>query len=141
VEVMMRMDAGMYDKDHRSQPVAGLDDVRRAQEVVRSVHMDRELVHYASRLVGVTRSPDQHLPRQIARLVEYGASPRATIAFCKAARARALLSGRNHVVPEDIAALAHRVLRHRLILGFEAASSNVTPDVVVDAVLQAVRVP
>jgi MoxR-like ATPase len=103
--------------------------------------MDRELVHYASRLVGVTRSPDQHLPRQIARLVEYGASPRATIAFCKAARARALLSGRNHVVPADIAALAHRVLRHRLILGFEAASSNVTPDVVVDAVLQAVRVP
>jgi MoxR-like ATPase len=105
------------------------------------VHMERELMHYASQLVGVTRFADQHLPRQIARLIEYGASPRATIAFCKAARALALLSGRSHVVPEDIAELAHRVLRHRLILGFEAASANITAEVVVDAVLQAVRVP
>ena len=80
-------------------------------------------------------------PRQVARLVEYGASPRATIAFVKAARALALLSGRTHVIPDDIATLAHRVLRHRLILGFEAASNGVTPEVIIDAVLQAVRVP
>ncbi|MDI6629336.1 MAG: zinc-binding dehydrogenase, partial [Rhodococcus sp. (in: high G+C Gram-positive bacteria)] len=63
-----------------------------------------------------------------------GASPRATIALCTSARALALLSGRNHVVPGDIADLAHRVLQHRLILGFEAASAGVTPDVVIDAV-------
>jgi MoxR-like ATPase len=141
VEVMFRMDAGIYDKEHHSPPVVSLDDVRRLQAVVRGVHMERELMHYASQLVGVTRAAEQYLPRQIARLIEYGASPRATIAFCKAARALALLSGRSHVVPEDIAKLAHRVLRHRLILGFEAASANVTAEVVVDAVLQAVRVP
>ena len=85
--------------------------------------------------------PEQFLPRQLGRLIEYGASPRATIAFCQAARALAVLSGRNHVIPDDIAKLAHRVLRHRLILGFEAASASVTPDIVIDAVLQAVRVP
>ena len=79
---------------------------------------------YASQLVDVTRHPEQALPKQMARLVEYGASPRATIAFCKAARAQAVLSGRAHVLPEDIAKLAHRVLRHRLILGFEAASAR-----------------
>ena len=81
------------------------------------------------------------MPRQLARLVEYGASPRATIAFCRAARALAVLSGRAHVIPDDIAKLAHRVLRHRLILGFEAASNGDTPEAVIDAVLQAVRVP
>jgi MoxR-like ATPase len=141
VEVMFRMDAGIYDKNHRSRPVVGLNDVRRLQDVVRNIHMDRTLMHYASELVSVTRTPEQFLPRQLSRLIEYGASPRATIAFCQAARALALLSGRNHVIPDDIAKLAHRVLRHRLILGFEAASTNITPEVIIDAVLQAVRVP
>jgi MoxR-like ATPase len=103
--------------------------------------MDRGLVEYASRLVNVTREPGRHLPANLARLIEYGASPRATLAFCRTARAMAVLRGRDHVVPDDVARLAHRVLRHRLILGFEAASARVTPDVVVDAVLRAVRVP
>ncbi|MCV7419626.1 AAA family ATPase [Mycobacterium yunnanensis] len=141
VEVISRMDAGLYDKDHRTAPVVSLDDVRRARRLVTSVHMDRALIQYASHLVGVTRDPQAHLSPGIARLIEYGASPRATIAFCRSARALAVLRGRTHVVPDDIAKLAHRVLRHRLILGFEAASARVTPDVVVDAVLQAVRVP
>jgi MoxR-like ATPase len=141
VEVIIRMDAGLYDKERRSQPVADLADVRQLQDVVRDVHMDRALMQYASELVGVTRNPAAFLPAKLARLIEYGASPRATIAFCKAARALAVLAGRNHVIPDDIAKLAHRVLRHRLILGFEAASSNVTPEVIVDAVLRAVRVP
>ncbi|OBK73756.1 MoxR family ATPase [Mycobacterium sp. 1274761.0] len=141
VEVMDRMDAGLYDKDHRTRPVVDLDDVRRLQAIVRHVYMDRALRRYASELVAVTRAPDEVLPRQLARLVEYGASPRATITFVKSARALALLSGRAHVIPDDVAALAHRVLRHRLILGFEAASNGVTPEVIIDAVLQAVRVP
>jgi MoxR-like ATPase len=141
VEVMFRLDAGVYDKDHKVAPVIGLDDVRRLQAVVRDVHMDPVLMHYASQLVGVTRTPAQFLPPQLARVIEYGASPRATIAFCKAARALALLSGRDHVRPEDIGQLAHRVLRHRLILGFEAANAKITPETVIDAVLQSVRVP
>jgi MoxR-like ATPase len=141
VEVMFRLDAGVYDKDRKVAPVIGLDDVRRLQAVVRDIHMDPVLMHYASQLVGVTRTPAQFLPPQLARVIEYGASPRATIAFCKAARALALLSGRDHVRPEDIGQLAHRVLRHRLILGFEAANAKITPETVIDAVLQSVRVP
>lgn len=138
---MSRIDAGIYDKGQPTAPVASLDDVLRLQDVVRHVHMDRALMLYAGQLVDATRHPERALPKQIARLVEYGASPRATIAFCKAARALAVLSGRAHVLPEDIAKLAHRVLRHRLILGFEAASAEITPAVVVDAALRAVRVP
>ena len=141
VEIIDRMDAGLYDRDHRSAPVVTTADVRRARAVVRSVHMDRALVEYASRLVGVTRDPERHLPANLARLVEYGASPRATIALCRTARALAVLRGRNHVLPDDIARLAHRVLRHRLVLGFEAASARITPDVVIDAVLHTVPVP
>jgi MoxR-like ATPase len=140
VEVIFRMDAGIYDKSHPGRPVVSLDDVRRLQRVVGNVHMDRVLMHYASQLVAVTRRPEL-LPKQLGRLVEYGASPRATIAFTKAARALALLSGRDHVIPDDIAKVAHRVLRHRMILGFEASSANITSETIVDAVLQVVRVP
>ena len=136
-----RMDAGRYDPDRRTGPVVGLDDIRAAQLVVREVHMDPAVMRYASELVAVTRAPQEHLQPRLARLVEYGASPRATIAFCRAARALAVLSGRGYVVPDDVARLAHRVLRHRLILGFEAAASNITTETVVDAVLHAVRVP
>lgn len=141
VEVISRMDAGLYERQHRLPPAVGLDDVLQAQRVAGAVHMDRALIQYASRLVEVTRIPEEHLPAGLARLVEYGASPRATIAFCRTARALALLRGRAHVMPEDVADLAHRVLRHRLILGFEAASQRITPDIVVDAVVGAVRVP
>lgn len=141
VEVVLRMDAGLYEKNYRTPPVVGIDDIRRVQALVGTVYMDRDLIAYASRLVNVTREPEQYLPANIARLIEYGASPRATIAFCRTARALAVVRGRNHVVPDDVAVLAHRVLRHRLILGFEAASLQITPDVVVDAVLAAVRVP
>ncbi len=141
VEIAARMDAGLYEREHRVTPVVTIDDVRRAQGIVASVYLDRALVDYASRLVAVTRDPGHHLPANLARLIEYGASPRATLAFCRTARALAVLRGRDHVVPDDIARLAHRVLRHRLILGFEAATARVTPDAVVDAVLRTVQVP
>jgi MoxR-like ATPase len=141
VEVISRMDAGLYERGNRAEPVVDLEDVRHAQRVTAAVYMDRTLIRYASHLVDVTRSPEGRLPATIARLVEYGASPRATIAFCRTARAVAVLSGRDHVLPDDVAAVAHRVLRHRLILGFEATTARVTPDAVIDAVLGAVQVP
>jgi MoxR-like ATPase len=141
VEVVLRMDAGLYEESRHTPPAVELDEIRLAQDLVRTVYMDRALIEYASRLVAVTRAPEQHLPANIARLIEYGASPRATIAFCRTARALAVIQGRNHVVPDDVARLAHRVLRHRLILSFEAASMRITPDAVVDAVLASVRVP
>jgi MoxR-like ATPase len=141
VEVLFRIDAGVYDKSNPTRPVVGLDDIRRLQQIVSGVHMDPVLMQYASEIVAATRAPAQYLSPQLARLVEYGASPRATIAFMRSARALALLSGRNHVVPDDIANLAHRVLRHRLILGFEAASARVTSENIIDAVLHSVRIP
>ncbi|MCV7197276.1 AAA family ATPase [Mycobacterium angelicum] len=141
VEVIVRIDAGVYNRGEKPRAVVSLDEIVQLQRIVGNIHMDHELIRYASQLVHVTRNPRQFLPQQLARLIQYGASPRATIAFCKTARALAVLSGRNHVIPDDIHKVAHRVLRHRLILGFEAANVNVTPEIVIDAVLQAVRVP
>jgi MoxR-like ATPase len=140
-EVMFRIDAGVYDRAHATPPVITLDEMRMIQQVAARVHLDPKLVHYVSQLVYATRNPDEFLSPQLARLVEYGASPRATIAFCRSARALALLAGRNHVLPDDIRDLAHRVLRHRLVLGFEAVSAGVTTETVVDAVMHSVRVP
>ncbi|SEB23174.1 MoxR-like ATPase [Mycobacterium sp. 283mftsu] len=139
-EMVFRIDAGVY-TNHRTAPVASLDDILYIRDVVRRVYLDPAIVNYITQIVAVTRTPQQYLPANLARLIEYGASPRATIAFCKAARALALLSGRNHVLPDDVKALAHRVLRHRLILGFEAVAQNVTPEVLIDNVIQAVRTP
>jgi MoxR-like ATPase len=140
-EVVFRIDAGLYDRAQPTRPVITLDEMRMIQAVAARVHLDRALVHYVSELVHATREPAQFLPQKLARLVEYGASPRATIAMCRSARALALLRGRNHVLPDDVRDLAHRVLRHRLILGFEAASAGVTVESIVDALLHAVRVP
>jgi MoxR-like ATPase len=140
VDMLFRIDAGVYDKSKTTQPVLSVQDVVRLQEITAGVFIDPRLMHYASTLVSVTRHPQQNLP-QFANFIEYGASPRATIAFCKAARAYALMSGRNHVVPDDISHVAHRVLRHRLILSFEAAAQRITTDTVITALLQSVRVP
>ena len=139
---MERMDAGLYDKGRRSRPVVGLDDVRRLQDIVRHVYMDRALMLYASELVAVTRAPDEHLP-QAARppdRVRRQPTRDDRVLQVRARAGSAVRAGRT-CMPDDIAKLAHRVLRHRLILGFEAASNGVTPEVVIDAVLQAVRVP
>jgi MoxR-like ATPase len=140
-EMIFRMEAGVYEDNRKPSATVTLGDIRRVQHAARAVHMDPVLVRYVTELVHVTRQPGRQLPAQLARLVEYGASPRATIAFCRCAQAKAVLSGRDHVLPEDIRALAHRILRHRLILGFEAVNVGVTAEDVIDAVLQTVRVP
>jgi MoxR-like ATPase len=141
VEVLQRRDRGVYDRTGVPRPVVNLETIRRLQVTTRNVHMDPVLMQYVSRLVHVTREPQQFLRPEVARVIEYGASPRATIAFVNAARAAALIAGRNHVLPPDIHKVAYRVLRHRLILGFEAVSAKVTPESVIDQVLQAVPVP
>ncbi|MGE2717814.1 AAA family ATPase [Mycolicibacterium litorale] len=140
-EVIFRLDAGLFDRSEPERPVLSLETMKILQRLTHNVHLDPVLVHYISEVVHATRKPSQYLPQHLARLIEYGASPRATIAFSRATRAAALLAGRNHVLPDDIRNLAHRVLRHRLILGFEAVSAGVSTDDIVDAVMQSVRVP
>ncbi len=89
----------------------------------------------------MTRKAELYIGKQLADCIEYGASPRASIAFSRAARALALIEGRDHVIPEDVKELRHVVLRHRIILGFEAIADNVEPETIIDAIFASVKVP
>ena len=138
-EVVRRIDAGVYLSEQR--PVVTLEDIRRLQAIVRAVYLDEAVVRYAVGLAFVTRHADAYLEPKLARYVQFGASPRASIAFAQAARARAIIAGRDHVITDDVKALAHRVLRHRIILGFEAVADEVPVENIIDAVVAAVRTP
>ncbi|WP_431229299.1 AAA family ATPase [Paenarthrobacter nicotinovorans] len=140
-EVIRRIDAGVFSAGQKPPAAASLDAVVQVQELVRRVYIDPAIVRYIVGLAYVTRNASQYLEPHLANLVEFGASPRASIAFSQAARALALLNGRDHVIPEDVKNLAHRVLRHRIILGFDAVVEGVAVETVIDAVLASVQTP
>jgi MoxR-like ATPase len=111
------------------------------QQQADQVYVDPELMEYAVRLVGATRRPDEHGLTDIARYLSFGASPRASINLILAARALALTRGRDYVVPGDIAELAPDVLRHRIVLSYEALADRVSADDLIDRVLEMVPRP
>jgi MoxR-like ATPase len=117
------------------------DAVRRLASRVRDVYMDDRLRDYMVSLVAATRNPRSVGLQDLGPLVAYGASPRATLAFSEASRAVAFLRGRGYVVPEDVKEIARDVLRHRVLLTYEAEAENVTSDTVVERILERVEVP
>lgn len=138
-EIIRRLDAGVFNE--ASSPVATLADIRTLQERVKRVYVDPALVNYIVGLVYVSRHAESYIAPELARLIEFGASPRASIAFTRSARALAILRGRDYVIPEDIKELAERVLRHRIILGFEAVAANIRVERVIAAILDSVQTP
>ena len=140
-EIIRRIDAGVYSPAQKLPAVVSLDAVIEVQELVRRIYIDPAIVRYIVGIAYVTRNAAQYLEPRLASLVEFGASPRASIAFSQAARALALLNGRDHVIPEDVKNLAHRVLRHRVVLGFDAVVENIRVEAVIDAVLASVQTP
>jgi MoxR-like ATPase len=122
-------------------PVVGAADVLRARAVVDDIYLDPRAKDYVLDLVRATRDPAAMGLSALAPLIEYGASPRAAIALVRAAKAHAFLLGRAYVMPADIKALAPDVLRHRLILTYEADAERVTADAIVARVLDGISVP
>ena len=121
-------------------PVIHPEDIFSAREVVNQVYMDDKVKDYIVDLVFATRKPeDYHLNAK--DLIQYGASPRATIFLSKAAKAHAFITGRGYVTPEDVKSVGLDVLRHRIILTYEAEAENVTPEEVVKRVFDKVVVP
>jgi MoxR-like ATPase len=108
---------------------------------VREVYIDERLRDYVVAIVTATRRPREVGLSELSHLVAFGASPRATLAFSEAARAVAFLHGRGYVVPEDVKEIAKDVLRHRILLTYEAEAENVTTETIVDRVLERVEVP
>jgi MoxR-like ATPase len=111
------------------------------QEAVQSVFVDPALIEYGIRLARATRNPASVGLGELARYITYGVSPRASIYLASAARALALVRGRNYVLPEDLQSLAPDVLRHRLVLSYEALGDNVTSDELVRVILAAIPPP
>jgi MoxR-like ATPase len=105
------------------------------------VYVDPSLMEYAVRLVAATREPQRYQAADVAPYISFGASPRASINLVLGARALALLRGRDYVVSPDMADVAHDVLRHRLVLSYEALADNVTPDAVIDRIMEVVPRP
>jgi len=117
------------------------DAVLRLEKRVREVYIDDRLRDYIVALVTATRQPKEIGLVDLAPLIAFGASPRATLAFSEASRAIAFLHGRGYVIPEDVKEIAKDVLRHRILLTYEAEAENVTTETVVEQILERVEVP
>jgi MoxR-like ATPase len=111
-----------------------------AREAVLAVHMAPALEEYLTQLVLATRDAGRY-GAELARWIAWGGSPRATIALDRCARAHAWLDGRDYALPEDVHAVAHEVLRHRVLLSYEAEAEGVRPDQVIDRLLDLVPLP
>jgi len=123
------------------KPIMSTDDIIEARKVVDMVYLDEKIEQYIADIVFATRYPDKYGLKDIKDLISFGGSPRASINLALAARSYAFIKRRGYVVPEDVRAIAHDVLRHRIGLTYEAEATNVTQDELVSRILNKVEVP
>jgi MoxR-like ATPase len=123
------------------ETVATAADILAARQEIAAIYMDDKITDYIVELVHATREPAEHGLGDIAPLIEYGASPRASIFLAVCARAQAFLDGRGYVLPEDVKSIGPDVLRHRILTTYEAEAEEVTSDDLVRRIFEAVEVP
>ncbi len=123
------------------KPVTTAQEIVAARDVVRQVYIDEKIEQYIADIVFATRYPDRYGLNDMRDLISFGGSPRASINLAKAARAYAFIKRRGFVVPEDVKAIAHDVLRHRIGLTYEAEASNVRSEEIVSRIINKVEVP
>jgi MoxR-like ATPase len=121
--------------------VVSPEDIKRAREVIRSIYVDEKVKEYIVNIVFATREPDKYGLADLKDLIAFGSSPRATIYLNLGAKAHAFLKGRGYVTPEDVKAIGPDVLRHRVLLTYEAEAEEVTSDDIVQNVFNAIEVP
>jgi MoxR-like ATPase len=135
------MDAmSVTDKEFRLQPVVGPDAILRARQVVDAIYLDPKVKEYILAIVFATRHPERY-NLKLENLIRYGASPRASLYLALTAKAHAFLNGRGYVTPQDVKSMAPDVLRHRVIVSYEAESEELTSDDLVARVLDGLPVP
>lgn len=117
------------------------EEIIKARQVVREVYMDEKIEQYIIDIVFATRFPDQYKLPDYKNLISYGASPRASISLALAAKALAFIKRRGYVIPEDVRAVCHDVLRHRIGLSYEAEAENITTEDIITGILNVVEVP
>ena len=138
-EIMKR--AGSITRHIRAEAVIHPDDIVKARAAVDAVYVDEKIETYILDLVFATRDPKSYRLDDLTRLIQYGASPRASIYLLTAAKAHAFLKGRGYVVPQDVKALAPDILRHRIITSYEADADEITTDQIIKRLLSEIEVP
>ena len=122
-------------------PVTTVAEILKAREVVEEVYIDEKIEQYIADIVFASRYPEKYGLGELKDMITFGGSPRASISLAKAARAYAFIKRRGYVVPEDVRAVAHDVLRHRIGLSYEAEASNITSEEMVSKIINKVEVP
>lgn len=138
-KIMKRM--AMTDKKVSVSPVVAPDDILKARKVVDEIYIDERIEKYIIDIVFATRDPNAYRLKDLVGLIQYGASPRASIYLSVAAKAYAFLQGRGYVVPQDIKTIGMDVLRHRIIVSYEAEAEDKTSEDVIKRIFEEVRVP
>jgi len=123
------------------QAVLTIDDLQMLQKEIETIHTDPELEHYMVQLIAATREPERFGLESIVDSIMFGASPRASIDLYKASRAQAFLKGKSFVSPSDIAEVIHKVLRHRIVLSYEARAQAITSDDLISTIIETLPVP
>ena len=123
------------------KPILKADEILEARKVVRQVYLDEKIERYIVDIVFATRYPEKYDLKELKDMIGFGGSPRASINLALAARTYAFIKRRGYVIPEDVRAVAHDVLRHRIGLTYEAEASNITSDEIISKILNKVEVP
>ena len=137
-QIIKMHNAGAFPK---ASAVLKPEDIVRAREVVKDVYMDEKIEKYIVDIVYATRTPDEYNLSKLKDLIQYGASPRASISLAKAAKAYAFIKRRGYVIPEDVRAVCYEVLRHRIGLTYEAEAENITTENIITDIMNTVEVP
>ena len=122
-------------------PVSSAEEIMKAREVVRQVYIDEKIEQYITDMVFATRYSKQYGLDELTPMITFGCSPRASINLAKAARAYAFIKHRGYVVPEDVRAVAHDVMRHRMGLSYEAEANNITSEDIISQIINKIEVP
>ena len=125
----------------RIQPILRPSEIIEAQKIVEQIYLDEKIERYIVDIVFATRFPADYGLKDLESIISFGASPRASISLARAARAYAFLHQRGYVIPEDVRAVSHDVLRHRIGLTYEAEANNITSDEVISDIINKVEVP
>lgn len=141
LSMLTRRGSDTFDSRVLTGDVVSISDVEFLRSVARRVHVSDAIMKYAVDIAATSRGAGTKPVQGLSTLVRLGASPRASIALIRIGQANALMQGRDYVVPEDVKTFAHEVLRHRILLTFEALADGITSDQVVDSIVQAVPVP
>ena len=123
------------------EPILDIDDLHTLQKKLEDIHIDEELERYMVQLITATREPERFGLESIADFIMFGASPRASIDLYKASKAQAFLKDKKFVSPSDIASVIHKILRHRIVLSYEARAKGITADKMISQIIENVPIP